>query len=335
MQRYTSPAKDIDYCPKEATPISFARGLQQAKSIIVGAAIGDALGFYTEALDRETIYEQFGSGGVQELSPNGAYFSDDTQLSLAVARALINLQELDLELFMNNLGHEFIAWRHAPGSRLMGGACIEGIARFESGIPWSSSGVPGAKGNGSAMRVAPIGYLLADRPALLGEFAAASSRITHGSQSAATAAKIAAHAIAAALAGAPPRVIINESLQMCRSECSETWAKLQLIEDALCSNRSAHETFDSVGAGWIDSEAIALALYACAAHPDSYVDTIRLAANHWGDSDTIAAIAGGIQAARLGIDSIPADWLTRIEASDTLFAISYALWEAKQRLCAV
>ena len=122
---------------------------------------------------------------------------------------------------------------------------------------------------------------------------------------------------------------------MSSSECGEAYATLKIIDDALCSGRSACETFNAVGGGWVDSEAIALALYACAVHPESYVDTIRIAANHWGDSDTIAAIAGGIQAARLGMNAIPAEWLARIETPDRLFATSQALWEAKQRLCSI
>ena len=63
--------------------VSTSCSLQQARSVILGAAIGDALGVCVEALDAETIFAGFGPQGVQELAPDGAFYSDDTQMSMS------------------------------------------------------------------------------------------------------------------------------------------------------------------------------------------------------------------------------------------------------------
>jgi ADP-ribosylglycohydrolase len=38
-----------------------------------------------------------------------------------------------------------------------------------------------------------------------------------------------------------------------------------------------------------------------------------LGANINGDSDSVASIAGGISAARLGLAALPSEWLARLE----------------------
>ena len=56
---------------------------------VLGLAIGDALGYPTEFLSLPEIQKRYGPNGIQELSGNPALHSDDTQTSMAVARALI------------------------------------------------------------------------------------------------------------------------------------------------------------------------------------------------------------------------------------------------------
>ena len=60
---------------------------------VLGLAIGDALGRPTEFLGTlDEIREKFGPAGVTDLEADGhppGTYTDDTQMSLAVARALI------------------------------------------------------------------------------------------------------------------------------------------------------------------------------------------------------------------------------------------------------
>ena len=47
----------------------------------------------------------------------------------------------------------------------------------------------------------------------------------------------------------------------------------------------------TIGDGWVSEEALAIALHAAMAG-ETYFDVIRISANHDGDSDSTASIAG-------------------------------------------
>jgi ADP-ribosylglycohydrolase len=63
----------------------------------------------------------------------------------------------------------------------------------------------------------------------------------------------------------------------------------------------------------VGDEAVALALLCAIRHADDYPAAVRMAAHMPGDSDTVACIAGGIVAARVGLDGIPGAWRERCE----------------------
>jgi ADP-ribosylglycohydrolase len=75
----------------------------------------------------------------------------------------------------------------------------------------------------------------------------------------------------------------------------------------------------------VGEEAVALALHACARHPDDYVAAVRCGANISGDSDSVACIAGGLLGARLGPAALPPDWVARLEKRDDLARLAERL----------
>ena len=154
--------------------------LNKAKGVIYGLAIGDALGRPTEFLSSDLIKSKYGDKGIQEL-PEPALFTDDTQMSIAIAEALIKSGEKDIEEIMAAVKEEFIKWLHSPeNNRAPGRTCLSGVENMEKGRHWSESGIAGSKGCGSAMRAAPIGYLYQHDPERLKEVAHASGICTHG-----------------------------------------------------------------------------------------------------------------------------------------------------------
>jgi ADP-ribosylglycohydrolase len=89
------------------------------------------------------------------------------------------------------------------------------------------------------------------------------------------------------------------------------------------------ETVERLGGGWVGEEALAIALYSAQVHPDDLEAAVILAANHSGDTDSTAAIAGNIMGARLGPAAIPDRWLAELELRDVIerlaadLAVSY------------
>ena len=67
-----------------------------------------------------------------------------------------------------------------------------------------------------------------------------------------------------------------------------------------------------LGEGWVGEEALAIALYAGRSGKD-YVEVIRIAAIHDGDSDSTASIAGQLWGAWKGIEGIPHEWISHVD----------------------
>jgi ADP-ribosylglycohydrolase len=72
------------------------------------------------------------------------------------------------------------------------------------------------------------------------------------------------------------------------------------------------EIFRRLGEGWTGDEALAIGVYAACA-TDNFKDAVRSAANHAGDSDSTASIAGQLCGARHGIMALPHDWIRRLD----------------------
>ena len=76
----------------------------------------------------------------------------------------------------------------------------------------------------------------------------------------------------------------------------------------------------SLGEGWVGDEALAVGLAAAAVAP-SYSAAVEVAANHDGDSDSTASIAGQLYGARHGLDVLPADAVYRLDVLDALLDV--------------
>jgi ADP-ribosylglycohydrolase len=140
--------------------------------MFLGVSIGDALGMPVECFKRQQIVEQFGGRIDSYHAPTGHQFfdgkeagdtTDDTQLTLAVAEALIEAGEFDMDALARHhvrcLGEDVGGW---------GKTTREAIERLREGVSWKSSGITDrpnrGHGNGVCMKVAPIAaYFLAKR----------------------------------------------------------------------------------------------------------------------------------------------------------------------------
>ena len=107
--------------------------MEQVLGMIYGLALGDALGSPVEFWELKGIRERYGPDGIQEL-PEPALFTDDTQMTLAVAEALIAAGHQDLGGLMAAISQEFVAWLHSPeNDRSPGGSCLYGARQLEAG----------------------------------------------------------------------------------------------------------------------------------------------------------------------------------------------------------
>ena len=197
-------------------------------------------------------------------------------------------------------------------------------------MSWRASGIVNSKGCGSAMRVATIGYLYQDDESRLREVAEASGLITHGHPAAVAASTAAAYAVKLALDGVSVAEYLPRIMAFTDGISQEFDAALYRVGHA-GAWMDEEAALDHIGQGWVGEEAVALALYCVIRYPDDYAACVRRAANTNGDSDSVACVAGGISAARLGLEAVPSTWRERCENHDTLCDLAARMAHAVQR----
>ncbi len=302
--------------------------LDHYQGTILGSAIGDALGRPTEFLSLVSLRQRYGPDGITDLEscarfPAGTY-TDDTQMTIALAEGLLAADPADLEAQMTAVAERFVDWLHAPDNdRAPGNTCLRACRRLAAGTPWRDSGEPGSKGCGSVMRTAPVGLLYHRDPDRLAAVADAAGCLTHRHPCARAATVAMSLAVSLALDHAPPDDILEAMLAAGRPFGPE-------FGEHLCRVRPAaalppDQAMALLGEGWVAEEALAAAWYCFARTPEDYVTTVLTGANTAGDSDSIAAIAGALSGAFNGLEAIPERWRETVENSSALLDLARRL----------
>ncbi|MBW2986716.1 ADP-ribosylglycohydrolase family protein [Candidatus Woesearchaeota archaeon] len=305
---------------------------------IYGLAIGDALGYPNEFIRFPYLLRKNKGRGTIDFEPSrvpAGTYTDDTQMSLAIARALLksdlSAYSLEpLEEIMENISDEFVKWLRDPeNNRAPGNTCIAGCKKLEQGVHWKDSGDPKSKGCGTAMRTAPIGLMFADDLSTLTEVAHYSSKCTHAHPTGIAAGIATAYLTALALKDIDHNAWIDNLLEFpSLKENEEFTDKIRQVKQVL-PYEDHFQALKELGDGWVGEQAVALALYCVLKNPQDYEKTVLMGANTNGDSDSIACIAGAISGAYNGIESIPERWIEKVENTQYLREIAEALYEKR------
>ena len=297
----------------------------------IGTGVGDALGAFFEGR-REVRVEE-----IEAVADKAQIltYTDDTHMMIGVAESLIRTGGFDGEdmarTFMKN--YELEPFRgYGPGPpyifRLMraGAAWDEVAQRLYHG---------GSYGNGSAMRIAPIGVFYHDDPATLREVAYKSSQITHAHNLGKEGAALQAYAIALATNLQPtetfPRGDFLTKLNSFAQDAVYR-EKLNMI-DELIEQSDKGEVIIALGNGIEAFNSVPTAIYSFLSQPHSFVQAVLQAISLGGDTDTIGAMPGAISGAYLGFESIPARWRDKLENRLYIGELAEKLWLAYVGKC--
>lgn len=288
------------------------------KSALFGVAVGDALGVPVEFKSRENILKN----PVTDMIGYGTYnlppgtFSDDSSMTFCLAEALTH----DFDL--NQIAQNFVKWYHknfwaARGEVFdIGIATKEAINKIAQGKQPEFAGSTDASsnGNGSLMRILPLLFYIKDFPiSERYEITKKVSSITHG------------HI----------RSVIScfYYLEFAREirlgkDKFEIYQKLQTeIPDFLNSlsidqyeisffNRLLKDDISELAEHEISSSGYVLhsleASIWCLLTTDNYKDATLKAVNLGEDTDTTAAITGGLAGLLYGFDTIPENWVEQL-----------------------
>ncbi|MFD4574307.1 ADP-ribosylglycohydrolase family protein [Streptomyces sp. NPDC058417] len=341
-----------------ATPPVRHATKRAATGSLLGLALGDALGFPTEFNDVPSILAKCGPWREMEL-PKRAFVSDDTQMTLAVARALRAATDrgaLAPEGLLPPLRAEFVQWYVSPeNNRAPGRTCLTACERLQDERrPWQDASQIGSKGCGANMRVAPIGLA----PGLDDEQRAGAAQLqsglTHGHPTALAASDLTAHAVRLLAEGAEPTGLVGLLRSYAlgqRTRYHHRWlgdlwtrsqdpspehfiargwddclAVLERLGEALRRPSPETDPCLATGEGWIAEEAMATGLLCFLLFPDRPVTALRRAACTSGDSDSIACLAGAFAGAHAGAGAWPTTWADRVEHQGELAALG-AFWD--------
>ena len=337
--------------------------MSHVKGSLFGLAFGDALGAPTEFLPYDEVVRRYGPRGPREL-PTPALVTDDTQMTLAVADALLSAMEsppLTAERLEPRLRGRFLYWWDSPeNDRAPGHTCMAACEAMARGIPWRQATIEGSKGCGANMRVAPVGLVPGPSDEQRAGAAQLQAAMTHGHPTGLAASELTAYAIQQLSAGLPIVDLPEALRERCVSQRTvyhEDWlgdlwkrpgetepetfiargwdecrAAFDGLEDALRQIGPDADPCSAMGAGWVAEEALATAVYCLLLFPDEPVSAVARAAASSGDSDSIASLTGGFAGAALGADAWPADWYERIEYESELTRIAEAYGGSRGRI---
>lgn len=278
------------------------------RGLLLGTALGDALGLPGERMSAAAIAQRFGRLDRFRLLGQTGYVSDDTEQAALVAQSLIRFPH-DPELCARAFRRSLLGWflRLPWGA---GMATLRACSRIALGL--SRSGVPSA-GNGAAMRAAVVGVFFHDRPEERHRFGRALAEVTHLDPRAIEGALFVAE-VAAILAAGPVGQLTPETvgpaLQVVRDPAFRAAIEKarMLAEAGLAVNEAASE----LGTSGFVVHSVSFATYCLLREGGDPATALITAVSAGGDTDSIGAILGGWLGALHGEAGLPHSLLHRI-----------------------
>lgn len=302
--------------------------LDKFKGVLVGCAVGDALGAPVEGLPASVIGDRYGkvTDFLDERFGAGR-ITDDTQMTVTMAQSILELGNFDVEQAALKFGRWIAASDEGvKEARGVGAACDTACHRLHQGVSIEESGVESA-GCGAAMRASPIGlrYYHDQRVMLLSSIDQA--RLTHTDPRAAAGAAVIAFAVGTGITdeGALNRASFVQGAASFVSGVDRRMSlKLAGLSDYL--DASPAEGFAYTGNGGYVMEAVPAALFAFLHSPYDLEATVLAAVNGGGDADSIGAMAGAVSGAFNGVGNIPARWMDNVEGCEYLESLAARLY---------
>lgn len=258
-------------------------------------AIGDACGVPFEFKDRGSYLASDMTGYGTYNLPAGTW-SDDTSMTIATCDSI---RECGL-ININDIAEKFLSWLDEGTYTPFGDTFDVGNTTYDALLSFSkthdahTSGKSGIRdnGNGSLMRIIPIAFLdVKDKD--IDEV----SGITHAHEISKEACRIYINIAKNLLSG----MKIEDALK--NISVSKTYERIKILKDMPA------EKIKSTGYVVDTLEASLWSLI----NTDNYRDCIIKCINLGNDTDTIAAVAGGLAGIMYGIENIPCEWIEKLQ----------------------
>lgn len=276
--------------------------------VLLGTALGDALGLACEGMSAKAIARRFGVVDRFRMLGRTGFVSDDTEQSALIAQSLAKFPD-DVDACVRSFQRSLLGWF----CRLPWGVGMATIRScFRIGLGLAPSGVTSA-GNGASMRAAVIGVYFQDRPNERRIFGKALAEVTHRDPRAVEGALFVAET-ASCCARSSPGACRTALLVQARGVVNDLELGMAIDRGLSLAEKGA-ETLDAAqvcGTSGFVVHTVAFASYCFARHGDEPLRALTKAVGAGGDADSIAAILGAWLGALHGESNLPGSLIDRI-----------------------
>ncbi|MCO6042485.1 ADP-ribosylglycohydrolase family protein [Aeoliella sp. ICT_H6.2] len=275
---------------------------------LLGLAVGDALGAHFEGQPTAFMERKYNSARqlLHSPPPGEIWYTDDTQMAIGIAETLVRCGRIENSVLCERFAENYLPQRgYGRGARYV----LEAMRAGHDHQYLAETLFPGGSfGNGAAMRVAPVGLMFRDDHPTVWREAHASSLPTHVHPLGIEGAQVLA--LAVALASTADELDRESFFETIAERCTADEYSGPLRRAARLDHVRDLGLF---GNGIEATASVVTAIAAFGLTPESYGETIGNAILLGGDTDTIAAMAGAISGAYLGVGAIPSELLAKLE----------------------
>ncbi len=273
---------------------------------LLAGALGDSIGakFENETSHAYSI-------------PDDLRVTDDTQLTIATCEAIVGFGSVDPESIANRMT-DWFRERRITG---IGASTLKSFIELNVGGHWAMSGATGERsaGNGAAMRISPLAFLLDpddenDRRTIRDV-----CRITHRNDEAYLGALSIVYAIAG---GKMERGLIGDLIgKLPDSRMRDRFIE---IDDKKLDARSLATKY--LPSGYV-VDSVPFSILA-AVESDGLFPTIQMIIECGGDTDTTSSMCGNMIGAARGCEVVPTELAEKIDAYELIVSVSAQLAHA-------
>ena len=288
--------------------------MNKIQNLLLGVAIGDAFGIAYETMSRHEIPEVFDFTRYKKQPKEGwgneaGEYTDDTQMSIAIAELLLSGEPLTKE----NFADYFVRTYKRDERNGYGKGLRSTLPEVSDGKGLIEKLKTDSIRNGAAMRATPLGILKNAR--LVIEAAMTNASVTHDTS------KGKASAVCMALAShyllhevGPLENLFKYCLELSSGidqESTDYWKKVSQMQelDPVLFFGEADKDYGVPCDGMRTAGAV---LYLVTKYPDT-VSVLKEAVLLGGDTDSVAALATGLKAIQCSLDSLPEFLLRDLE----------------------
>ena len=307
--------------------------LEQLQSMVFGYAVADACGVPVEFCPRSLLklnpvknMREFGTWN----QPAGTW-SDDTSMTIATMESISRLRAIDYDDIMNNFLQWYFLSKFTANNETFdcGATTSLALRNFDNQAPPLLCGLSDEKsnGNGSLMRILPVAIYFYNLYGDLNEEAINIihniSSLTHSHPRSLIACGIYSFIAVQLLKGLNLRDAIFVGIDNAKNFYSNQPKFIQQLDHysrLFDKNFAALPEYEIESIGYVVSTLEAVIW--CLLNTDNYKSMVLKAVNLGGDTDTIAAIAGGLAGIAYGLQDIPKDWLATLKNKSCLEKIT-------------